>query len=168
MPVTIRKKKVDVAQLLRERQQLASEVNDIIKSVAEKNRRLAQIDAQLTSGIKQISKALQSLAGLDVSVVGVGATQVSLWDDQKISPSNLSRVTAKKKGKGSMLSEPVREVLRETGRVMTTRELYEELERRQVPIGGQRPMANLGAHLTNVEGVERQGNGWILKNHTVQ
>jgi hypothetical protein len=146
--------------LLRERANLAAQVAEESKSITEKNKRLSKIDAELLKLLAPLAKALAPITPqLSLDIANSFATLAMQPNDG---------AAQEKKKKGSYLSDPIRDVLRSAGRALTTQELYEELEKRQIKVGGQRPTANLGAHLTNVEGVVREGKGWALKSHTMQ
>lgn len=136
-----------INDLLRARQASLMRVSELNKTLAEENKKLSKIDADLATRLEKLAKAF-------------GETTSPASSDSKRAAMSADGVGLRK-SKGSYLSDPVREILHSPERALTTSELYEEL--REIKVGGKRPLGNLSAHLSNVEGVAREGQGWALK-----
>lgn len=127
----------------------------IVEKIEELNKSLQSIDKQLFDRIGKLAEAFEG-----VSQPTTPVNQKSFWE-------TLNPETSRRKVRGSSLGAPVTEILRDTGRPMRTKELYEELLKRAVEVRGQRPEANLAAHLSNMEGVVKGPNGWELKTNAL-
>ena len=148
-----------INDLLRARQASLVRVSELNKTLAEENKKLSKIDADLATRLEKLAKAF-----------GETTSPASSDSKRAAGPAMSADGVALRKSKGSYLSDPVREILHSAERALTTRELYEELTKREIKVGGKRPLGNLSAHLSNVEGVAREGQGWALKGdaHAVQ
>jgi hypothetical protein len=61
--------------------------------------------------------------------------------------------------------EMVKAILSECGRPMKTSEIFHELLRRNVLVGGKNPRNTLSAHLSNAKGVfASTSEGWVIRN----
>ena len=71
--------------------------------------------------------------------------------------------TANKGASRQEIEAATTEVLRAIGRPLKLRFLYDELIKRGVKIGGEKPSANLSAHLSLSSHFETAGDGWWFK-----
>jgi hypothetical protein len=125
----------------------------LVSKIAELNDELKSVDNQLFSRIQKLSEAFDGSAA-SIQIVD----RPNFFRNEHL----ISAEPTSGRRKGRTLAQPVERILRERG-TLTTKELYTELINRQIPVNGQRPMANLAAHLTHMENVEKTEGGWALK-----
>lgn len=147
-----------------------------LKALIEKRTRLRNVIAEATTSLLDVDeqignlweKRLASLANLQERLL---AEQAEINNGVSHSIINKRTVTSSHDGlrnAGRKDIEPcVNQILSNQHQPLQTRDLYQQvvkcLKIKGCKIGGQRPIANLSAHLSHIDSVVNiQGFGWVL------
>ena len=139
-------------EALAERAQLAQQVSNL-------NLRLTALDDEIFARVHRLAEAIEGNAV--PTPIDVTARQIPIIPiTNRVNPY---RVSGAKTSTRHEISAAVTEVLRSVKRPMKLQMLLDEITKRGIVVGGQRPSGNLSAHL-GLTGLFETGNdGWWFK-----
>jgi hypothetical protein len=140
--------------------ELVAQRRTMARQVAELNRKLEQIDAELFSRLDKALEAFGVAAERSVNPFPRNAGSTSLFESIEHAAKRPAKPGAGRGQIGDLVVRSVSDVLRAAGKPMRLKDIYAELERRGVRIPGKNPMNNVSAHASRSGVFKATNEGW--------